>query len=170
MAKIECPICDRDVISPDAIGLGDSFKRHLMDVHRMTALASIDMNEGVILAQGAGGRITDIHRGESEIEREHESRIWPAGSARSSLRVVDEHLPREEAEVTTTVAYETEAKRPGATVIGGVPAFAIKCPFCSSVFRADDDEELGRDLREHWGDDHQIRRTIRAELGMSRSR
>lgn len=167
MAKIECPICDRNVTSQDAIGLGDSFKRHLMEVHRMTSLACIDMNEGVGPVKGAAGRITDIHRGETEIEREHESRIWPEGSARSSSRVVDEHAPREEVrEVTTTGAYGTEAKRMGEAVT----AFAIKCPFCTSVFRADADEALGKDLREHWGDDHQIRRTIRAELGMSRSR
>ena len=50
------------------------------------------------------------------------------------------------------------------------PEFAIKCPFCNSVFRADDDEELGKDLREHWGDDHQIRPTIRAELHMASTR
>ena len=227
MAKIDCPICDKDVSSRDAIGLGDSFKRHLMDVHRMTSLACIDMNEGVQPAKelstyevtrqvtverpvgtaegsresaaervertgtetvrGTGSKIREtLRREESDIEREHESRIWPEGSARSSSTVVDEHMPREEVRTATSGAYEGTS-RSGEAVAGKVvevtrpkeeledvtrtaPEFVIKCPFCNSVFRADDDDELGKDLREHWGDDHQIRRTIRAELGMSRAR
>ena len=177
MVKIECPICEEDVSSQDAIGLGDSFKRHLMDAHRMTSLACIDMNEGV----GVGGaveestiterlevegsdatrearaRVRDVTgAGTSEIGTERPSRRLtnPPGSARSSARVVDVTSPREELEDV------------GMTD----PELVIKCPFCNSVFHADNDDELGRDLKGHWGDEHQIRPTIRAELGMSKAR
>ena len=230
MAKIECPICDRDVSSSEAIGLGDSFKRHLMEVHRMTSLACIDMNEGIEPAKelstyevtrhvtverpvgtaegyregtfervesttermerkgtevtrGTAGKARETIRGKSA-EGERESRIWPKGSARSASRVVDEHARQD---ITSAGGYEAETRRAGETAAGKVvgvsrpreeledvrrtgPEFAIKCPFCNSIFRADDDDELGRDLKGHWGDDHQIRPTIRAELGMSRAR
>jgi hypothetical protein len=48
------------------------------------------------------------------------------------------------------------------------PEFAIKCPFCNEVMRADDDDDLGDDLKDHWGDVHHLRPTIRAEIGMAK--
>jgi predicted small metal-binding protein len=214
MAKIECPICDMDVTSQVAVGLGDSFKRHLMDVHRMSSLACIDMNEGVepakeiatyeerrhvtverpvggetasgtTMAEGLEGKVAG---GKTEPERRPRDVLRPPGSARSSTMIVDEHMPTERVrEVTESGVSRKEAGRPVETASGRVvgvsepreeledvritaPEFVIKCPFCNRVLRADDDKELGRDLKGHWGDEHQIRPTIRAELHMSRAR
>jgi len=50
------------------------------------------------------------------------------------------------------------------------PEFAIRCPFCATILRADNDRELGKGLKDHWGDAHHIRPTIRAEMGMARAR
>lgn len=193
MAKIECPICEENVVSRDAVGLGDMFKRHLMDTHHMTSLARIDMIEGVEPAKelvtyeerrhvtverpmegsesrkGRGIR-ERMRRGReetSEVARDVRGAAGRGGErmeaelegssaqGRSmSGRVVDVTAPREEVEEVRTTG----------------PEFMIKCPFCNNILRADDDDKLGRDLKDHWGDDHQLRPTIRAELGMSRAR
>ena len=46
--------------------------------------------------------------------------------------------------------------------------FRIQCPFCSTVVEGDDDDDLGDNLKDHWGDSHQLRPTIRGSMGMDR--
>lgn len=45
----------------------------------------------------------------------------------------------------------------------------ISCTFCGKDILGDDEDDLGNNLKEHWGDDHQIRPTIRAEVGISKA-
>jgi len=203
MAKIECPICDRDVTSTGTMGLGDAFKGHLMDTHRMTNLACVDMRAGVeppmevatyeerrevVVERPVGSeRTTGMGRGESSTMERMESRgsemvREPGESVREAGRRTESTMSSvgRRAETSRSTDYpaastervieETAPRRELEEVRRTTPEFLIKCPFCNEVIRADDDDDLGDDLKDHWGDVHQIRPTIRAELGISRGR
>jgi predicted small metal-binding protein len=192
MVKIECPICDRDVRSSNTMGLGDSFKGHLMDTHRMTSLACIDMTSGVEPPMEVA---TYEERREVTVERPIGTARTTGVEERSTLERMEskgsEVVGRTESRVREvpgrTMGTTSRTTDVGTTGTGRVvdvstprreleevrrtaPEFMIKCPFCNEVLRADDDDELGKDLKHHWGDVHQIRPTIRAEMGMSRGR
>lgn len=45
----------------------------------------------------------------------------------------------------------------------------ISCTFCGKDILGDDEDDLGNNLKEHWGDEHQLRPTMRAEVGISKA-
>jgi predicted small metal-binding protein len=169
MVGIVCPICEERVQTNDIIGLGNAFKDHLMVAHKMDNLSCVNMTKGV---EPAKERVTYEVEREVTVERPLTSETVPA-------RETMEEQAREAAEGVPSGLRTTRGEK----VVGAsrpevvseraevtAPLMAIQCPFCNTVLRADDEDDLGDDLKDHWGDVHQLRPTIRAEMGMGPAR
>ena len=167
MAKIECPICEDDVSSAENLGLGEALKHHLMSTHRMVSLGCIDMVSGV---EPAKELVT--YRVEKTVTEERPLGSEDPRTGRMEA-IVDDPLAGEYGRTSRTssssrVVSESKPEAELEDVRQTAPEFVIKCPFCNEVLRADDDDDLGDDLKDHWGDVHQLRPTIRAKMGMTR--
>ena len=144
MVSVTCPICEEEIKARDPTGLGTGLKEHLMTTHRMENLACIQL-------EPIGGPAKEIVHYEVEKEVTVERTLGETPSRREVVRESPAEVERE------------SVQRTGED-------YKIRCPFCNVGVEGDDEDDLGNNLKEHWGDAHQIRPTIRAELGMTMTR
>ena len=168
MAAVTCPICEQKISTQTVSDLGNNFKEHLMSTHRMQNLSCISMGEAMPIREQttyAVCRNVTVEREVMEGTPINQEEIRAAGTP------FVETVP--ESGQATSAGKVVSVNQPVVSVQASTreePPQMIQCPFCTVTFRNDDADDLGDALKEHWGDAHQIRPTIRAELGMTATR